>query len=63
MPDIAMCQNEECPSRMKCYRYTAVPDEFRQGYCAFFVKKLRKKCDDFWDNKGRSNRFESEKSK
>ena len=25
MPDITMCINKECPLRMKCYRFTAVP--------------------------------------
>lgn len=34
MPDIAMCQNESCPDKEKCYRYMAIPD-MQQTYCNF----------------------------
>lgn len=35
MPDIAMCMNSNCPSRMKCYRYMAEPNPYRQSYGDF----------------------------
>lgn len=35
MPDIALCTNETCPLKDNCYRYTAIPDEYRQSYCKF----------------------------
>lgn len=35
MPDIAMCQNEECPRKTECYRYMATPNQLRQAYSEF----------------------------
>ena len=35
MPDISMCMNHTCPHRMECYRYRAVPSEYRQAYALF----------------------------
>ena len=35
MPDIAMCKNQECPVRLKCYRFVAIPSEYRQSYMNF----------------------------
>lgn len=32
MPDISMCVGKECPQKDKCYRYTAIPCEYRQAY-------------------------------
>lgn len=29
MPDIAMCQENECPKRELCYRYRAVPELYQ----------------------------------
>lgn len=49
MPDIAMCQNKTCPSRFKCYRYMAVPNDRWQSYMSFKVKKNSNKCDSFID--------------
>ena len=49
MPDITMCQEDQCPRRNLCYRYTARPDQYWQSYFA------KKPCDDyatcreFWD--------------
>lgn len=33
-----MCQNENCPLKDGCYRYTATPDEYRQSYAMFEYK-------------------------
>lgn len=46
MPDIAMCKNENCKKKLKCYRYTATPSEYRQSYMNF----TREDCSYFWDN-------------
>lgn len=51
MPDISMCTNKNCPLRMNCFRYTAIPDMYWQSYC-MFVPDQKGKCDVFWDNKG-----------
>ena len=52
MPDITMCTNSECPIREFCYRYRAIPSDFRQSYCDFHFTRLGdcvSKCFDFWD--------------
>ena len=54
--DIAMCGNESCSLKMKCYRFTAIPTPGRQSYCDY--KPTDGKCDDFWDNAGRRSRFD-----
>lgn len=46
MPDISMCRNRTCPSRMQCYRYRAKPSEWRQSY-AFFQPNPNGECDAF----------------
>lgn len=48
MPDIAMCQNESCNLKTKCYRYTAKPCRY-QCY-GLFVPVNNEKCEYFWDN-------------
>jgi len=39
MPDIAMCNDDSCPMKKTCYRFVAVPNEFRQSY---FTESPRK---------------------
>ena len=55
MPDISMCADIGCPSRLKCYRYTAHPCKWRQTY-GMFGRGDDDKCDMFWDNKRCHNR-------
>lgn len=45
MPDIAMCENNNCKRRKECYRFMAKPDQYRQAYgvfdhehCEYFVE-------------------------
>lgn len=33
-----MCSNKECPMRTTCYRFMAVPNEYRQSYSCFEPK-------------------------
>jgi len=35
MPNITMCQNNECPIKESCYRYKAIPDPRYQSYAIF----------------------------
>ena len=31
-PDITMCKGRMCPLKNTCYRYRAIPSEYRQSY-------------------------------
>ncbi len=53
MPDISMCSNEECPSKDKCYRYVAIPDEYWQSYGAFSFD-VSGKCSYFMEARSKS---------
>ena len=55
--DITKCGNDNCPLRMRCYRYTAIPDMYWQSF-AHFEPDQSGKCGDFWDNTGRANFYE-----
>ena len=57
MPDISMCQNEACPLKEKCYRYTATPFPGLQVY-GWFKPNEEGKCDHYWDNKKYKNESE-----
>lgn len=46
MPDISMCDNQECPSRFGCYRFLAEPDAW-QMYARFKFDESGK-CVHFW---------------
>lgn len=51
MADICCCQDNRCPSRTMCYRFTAKKDEMRQSYWAKSPRKAHAmKCEEFWDN-------------
>lgn len=60
MPDISKCENEECPLKEKCYRYTAIPSPDLQAY-GWFKPDEDGKCNGFWDNKNYKNK-EDEKT-
>jgi len=48
MPDISMCQNNECPSKHKCYRHAdsgTIPSDRRQSYMEFPLRPDAKHCD------------------
>lgn len=48
MPDISMCRNTRCERRLQCYRFTAIPNPFRQSYMNYNEVD----CKSFDDNKG-----------
>ena len=47
MPDITMCNGNNCPVKKKCYRYTAKPSEYQ----SYFIEAPFKdgKCDHYWE--------------
>lgn len=47
MADITMCKWENCTKKEKCYRYTAIVNEFRQSY---FLETPKWDCDYFINN-------------
>ena len=49
MPDISMCDNKDCPSNKKCYRFTAIPSQGRQSYADFKPEKDKDKCEYFME--------------
>ena len=46
MPDITMCLNHDCPSKIKCHRYTVPPSEI-QSFAVFKLEKRKLKCNVF----------------
>ena len=46
MPDISLCQNEACPLKETCYRYTATPNKKLQAY-GWFKPDEEGKCDHY----------------
>jgi hypothetical protein len=51
MSDIAKCQDNKCPSRLMCYRFTAPANEYRQSYGLFNREEDANNCNMFWGNK------------
>ena len=50
MPDITMCNGHNCPIRVNCYRYTAIPSD-RQSYfleTPIRIENGKLKCDHYW---------------
>ena len=52
MPDISMCQNEDCPKKDQCHRYTATPSPMWQSYSDFTFEVVGEQavCRNFWPN-------------
>jgi hypothetical protein len=50
MSDIAKCQDDKCPSREACYRFTAPASDFWQSYGNFNREEDATNCDMFWRN-------------
>lgn len=48
MPDIMMCDDDKCPNRLTCYRYMAIPCEYRQSYGVDLRNNADDKCDYYW---------------
>lgn len=50
MPDISMCGDDECPSRMQCWRFMATPS-FRQSFTCYDRSPDDERCGSFWPMK------------
>lgn len=53
MPDISMCLDKECSCKGDCYRFTAIPNEFRQSYADFKETEIGKGCGYFMPNQNK----------
>jgi len=52
MVDISKCEGVNCPLRTKCYRYTALSNEYQQAYLMESPYDVEKgKCDYFLDRR------------
>lgn len=51
MSDIAKCEDNKCPSKLMCYRFTAPANEHRQSYGIFNREEDAVNCEMFWANK------------
>ena len=50
MPDIAMCKGGDCPKKLTCYRYRAVPHVHYQAYGNFHLDvKDGSPCGYYWE--------------
>jgi len=47
MPDYSFCNNDGCPSKLKCARYLGVPSEWQQSYSNFQPEDGKNKCSYF----------------
>jgi hypothetical protein len=50
MSDISKCNDNLCPSKEICYRFTAPVDEFRQSWINTNRECDAYNCDLFWHN-------------
>jgi len=50
MADITKCEDNLCPSKETCYRYTA-PASMYQSYATFNREEDADNCDMYWNNK------------
>lgn len=48
MPDICMCDNDNCPRKLTCYRYVAVPDTY-QSYFSEDPREEDGSCKHYYD--------------
>lgn len=51
MADISKCKDSKCPSKLRCYRWTAPSTEHRQSYINTHREEDAVNCDFFWENK------------
>ena len=56
MADISMCLDTECPSRVHCYRFRAIPNQYRQSYFVDTQREGKPKCDHYWSASGWDDR-------
>lgn len=52
-PDIEMCSDSDCPSRVKCYRFAAKPSE-NQSYMDFDRRTWDDRCESYVESISKS---------
>ncbi len=62
MPDISMCQDEQCPSRETCYRFKAKPDLLMQAYGHFGREDGAERCGYYWPLKSPADKHRLDKT-
>ena len=63
MSDITKCNNETCTNKLRCYRYTAIPNEHYQAYATFEQEEESGRCEYYWPNKSPRIRKRKKKNK
>lgn len=48
MSDMCKCQDENCPSKLECYRYAARADGWQSYFAGSPRKDNKDKCEYFW---------------
>jgi len=51
MADITKCEDNLCPSKETCYRYTAPASEHYQSYGKFNREEDEDNCNMYWETK------------
>lgn len=59
MSDIAKCEDNKCPSKLMCYRFTAPASLVWQSYCDFNREEDAVNCEMFWNNKHENNKLKN----
>jgi len=49
MADITKCEDNLCPSKETCYRYTAPASEHYQSYSTFNREEDEDNCNMYWE--------------
>jgi len=49
MPDISMCNGQQCPKKDTCFRYLAEPSKWRQTYFLGIPLKEDGTCEHYWE--------------
>ena len=53
MPDITMCEGNDCPHKEKCYRFMATPNIYQTYFAEPPITKSNK-CDYYWGENSKS---------
>jgi hypothetical protein len=57
MPDIAMCRDTLCKSKETCYRFKAIPNEYRQSYLNTNREEDAINCNMYWEYCGKCHQL------
>lgn len=58
MADIAMCKDILCKSKETCYRFMAIPNEYRQDYINTNREEDAINCSKYWEIKKKVDKKE-----